>query len=73
MKTNKKIIHAFGLNEFGLIDLPRKISNVKISRLSNLEARGGCSICFPHGVDCNNSKFLKIKKNWKKHRKHQWK
>ena len=73
MKTNKKIMKAFGINEFDLIDFPKKISNVKISRIQNSEDRGGCTICFPHGFETTNSAISNSQRNWKKHRKHQWK
>jgi hypothetical protein len=33
MKRQKQMRKAFGINEFGLIDFPVKISNVQVSRI----------------------------------------
>lgn len=73
MKNHQKLIKAFGLNEFGCIDFPKKISNVKISRIVHTERMGGCSFCFPHGYETTNSTLSKNTRSWKKNRKHQWK
>lgn len=75
MKHFKKLKKAFGLNEIRIIDFPKKISNVKISRIYNTDKTGGCSFCFPHGIDTNNSKISKYRNNvnWKSYRKTQWK
>ncbi|NJB82070.1 phosphate ABC transporter substrate-binding protein [Wenyingzhuangia aestuarii] len=73
MKQYKKFRKAFGVNEFGLIDFPRKFSNVKISRISNFEKMGGCPFCFPHGIETCNSTTHKNKRNWKNSRFKQWK
>lgn len=73
MKAKRKLSKAFGVDEYGFPDIPRKASNVKISRIINSEARGGCAYCFPHGVDLNNAHFIKYQRNWKKYRKFQWK
>ena len=72
MNEKKVFRKAFRLNEFGLVDFPKKISNVKISRLKYGEERG-CSWCFPHGWETTNATVAKNKKNWKNHRKNQWK
>jgi hypothetical protein len=72
MKKIKSLRQAFGINEYGLIDFPMKISNVQVSRIlygDNL----GCSWCFPHGIEAINSKEIKFQRNWKKYRKTQWK
>ncbi|SIT02065.1 phosphate ABC transporter substrate-binding protein [Chryseobacterium gambrini] len=72
MKKFKTLKKFFGSNEFGLIDFPKKISNVQISRILYGDEMG-CSYCFPHGFETINSKEIKFQKNWKKYRKTQWK
>ncbi len=72
MKNYKKLKKAFGLNQFELIDFPKKFSNIKISRIQNSDKRGGCSWCFPHGIDTTNSKESKFTRNWKAYRLKQW-
>ena len=69
---NKKLKDAFGTNEYQLIDYPKKISNVKISRILYGD-KMGCSWYFPHGFETINSKEIKFQRNWKKFRKTQWK
>ena len=73
MRHKKKYIKAFGLNEFGYIDFPKKISNIQISRIQNTDKMGGCSYCFPHGIETTNSKYSKRTRNWKKYRRKQYK
>ena len=75
MNYFKKLKKAFGLNEFGMIDFPEKYSNVKISRFYNTDKTGGCSWCFPHGLETNNSTIGKYQnnRNWKSYRGNQWK
>ena len=73
MKNYKKLKRAFGLNEMGLIDFPRKISNIQISRIVNHEKMGGCSFCFPHGFETTNATSAKNTRSWKNHRLKQWK
>ncbi|UFH33394.1 phosphate ABC transporter substrate-binding protein [Chryseobacterium sp. C-71] len=72
MKKFKTLKQTFGINEYGLIDFPKKISNVQISRILYGDEMG-CSWCFPHGFETINSKEIKIQRNWKKYRKTQWK
>lgn len=63
----------FGLIEdYDLIDFPRKISGTKISRALYGDHMG-CSWCFPHGWDLINSKESKRQRSWKRFRKTQWK
>lgn len=69
---NKKLKDAFGVNEYQLIDFPKKISNVQISRILYGDEMG-CSWCFLHGIETINSKEIKFQRNWKKFRKTQWK
>ena len=71
-KSKKPLTKAFGVNEFKLIEYPVQISNVKIARLQFGDARG-CSYCFPHGWETDNSTHANRQRNWKKHRKTQWK
>lgn len=73
MGKNKKLQKAFGIGEDGIILVPFKYSNVKLSRLDNYDKMGGCYFCFPHGVDCINSKQSNIQRNWKRFRKTQYK
>lgn len=63
---------AFGINEFGLVDFPVKISNVQVSRIVYGNERG-CSRCFPHGWETDNSTFANRQRNWKSFRKTRWK
>ncbi|SHK93824.1 phosphate ABC transporter substrate-binding protein [Chryseobacterium polytrichastri] len=72
MKRLKTLRQSFGINEYGLIDFPNKISNVQVSRVLYGD-KMGCSWCFPHGYDTINSKEVKFQRNWKKYRKTQWK
>lgn len=72
MKNKKKLVKAFGKNDFEMIDFPLKISNVQISRILVGEIMG-CSYCFPHGYETSNATILKGKRCWKKYRKTQWK
>ncbi|WP_272149268.1 phosphate ABC transporter substrate-binding protein [Tenacibaculum aiptasiae] len=73
MKNLKRLKKVFGLNEYGFIDFPKKISNVKVSREINYVKMGGCSFCFPHGFETINSTISKNTRSWKKNRKKQWK
>lgn len=72
MKKNKSLKKAFGINEYELIDFPKKISNVQVSRILHGDDMG-CSRCFPHGFETVNSKWSKFQRNWKKYRKTQYK
>jgi hypothetical protein len=72
MKRKKNVADAFGRNEFGIIDLPIKFSNVQMSRLLLGEIMG-CSYCFPHGIETSNSTYSNKQRSWKKHRKTKWK
>ena len=72
MRKECRFIKAYGKNEYGLADMPTKVSGVFISRIKIGEEMG-CSICFPHGPDTNNRFYFKWQRSWKKHRKHQWK
>jgi len=72
MKHNRKLEKAFGLNEFGMVDFPKKISGTQTSRIviGNIM---GCSFCFPHGYEVVNARWYKIQRCWKSQRKTQWK
>lgn len=72
MKKFKSLRQAFGIDKYGLIDFPQKISNIRISRILYGNEMG-CSYCFPHGCETINSKEIKFQRNWKKYRKTQWK
>jgi hypothetical protein len=73
VKCQRKFKKAFGLNEEGLVDFPKKASNTKISRIKNSDKMGGCTYCFPHGIETTNSKYSKFTRNWKKYRVKQYK
>jgi len=71
-KNRKRLVKSFGVNEYGLVDLPIKISGTTISRLLIGEWMG-CEYCFPHGIEVINSRWNKQQRNWKGYRKTQWK
>lgn len=71
MKPKSVFRKAFGLDEHGFVALPSKFSNVQIARLEFGNKRG-CSWCFPHGWETDNSTVGKNRKNWKNHRKTQY-
>jgi len=69
----KKLKRVFGEDEFGFAELPQKISGVQISRVL-YENERGCSICFPHGFETDNSTAHRNRqRSWKKFRKTQYK
>lgn len=70
MKKPKRFKRAFGVDEYGFIDIPKKISGIKISRIIHGE-ESGCSYCFPHGYETINCTIPE--RSWKSHRKKQWK
>ncbi|KFF08056.1 hypothetical protein [Chryseobacterium luteum] len=73
MKKYKTLKQTFGINEYGLIDFPKKISGIQISRLIYGNEMG-CSYCFPHhGFETVNSHQEKYQRNWKKYRKTRYK
>ena len=72
MKRIMRLIKAFGENEAGLPDFPRKISGITVTRVMILN-ENGCSRCFPHGYECINSTIGNAQRCWKRHRRHQWK
>jgi len=72
MKKIKALRQTFGINEYGWIDFPGKISGVQVSRILYGDEMG-CSRCFPHGFEVVNAKHGKFQRNWKKYRKAQWK
>jgi hypothetical protein len=69
MKLVAEYKKAFGLDEYGHIDFPVKVSNVKLSRI----VHQGYSYCFPHGYDTENSTIDNRQRNWKKYRKTKYK
>ncbi len=71
-KARKRLIRAFGKNEAGLPDVPARFSNVQYSRVLYGDYMG-CGHCFPHGFETVNCRLDKIQRNWKKHRRTQWK
>ncbi len=72
-KKDYRLKKVFGVDEYGQAVLPVKISNIQISRIFNAEKRGGCTICFPHGVETSNSSLKKNRRSWKYKRNHQYK
>lgn len=71
-KSRKKLERAFGKNEFGEIEVPKRFSNVQAARILYGEQRG-CSRCFPHGWETDNSTINNRQRNWKRFRKYQCK
>jgi len=69
---NHKLQKAFGKDKLGFAAMPRKVSNVKVSRIRHAEERGGCTRCFPHGPETTNATVRKKKRSWKNQRKKQW-
>ena len=63
----KKSKDAFGIDEYGFAEYPKKMSYVRILRLEN---QLKCSYCKPH-KGCN-SKY-KDQRSWKEHRDSQYK
>ena len=55
----------------GFADIPKKFSNVRLSRIVHGEMRG-CSRCFPHGSETDNSTARKNRRSWKNRRKIQY-
>ncbi len=69
-----RIKNTFDYNEYGIADISMKIGNRRISRIHNFMKMGGCSYCFPHGIECINSTASKRRnRNWKLYRMRQWK
>ncbi|WP_041598682.1 hypothetical protein [Hahella chejuensis] len=69
-KREVRLIKAFGRNEAGLADLPKKVSGTMVSRVV-LGEESGCSRCFPHGFETVNARSPQ--RSWKTHRKTRWK
>jgi len=72
MKDRKRRVREFGKDEYGFSMLPVKYSNTKISRIDNTDKTGGCSFCFPHGIESTNSTWSNFQRSWKCFRKHQY-
>jgi len=73
-KANKSgMRRAFGIGEYGELLLSGKISNVALARIEHAADRGGCTRCFPHGVETTNATCKKNRRSWKNHRKTQYK
>lgn len=72
-RNAKSLCKAFGKDLHNIASIPRKFSNVKISRIQNYQKMGGCPFCFPHGMECTNATLGKLTRSWKKHRPKQWK
>ena len=72
MKREVRLIKAYGKNEYGFADLPKKVSGVFVSRIV-IGEESGCSRCFPHGYETINNHYVKYQRCWKKQRRNQWK
>ena len=68
-KSRKSLAEAFGEDEHGGPALPAKVGSRLVSRLIFCRARGGCSMCFPHGFETTNSSESKNRRSWKLYRK----
>ncbi|HVT89149.1 MAG TPA: hypothetical protein VHD56_09885 [Tepidisphaeraceae bacterium] len=64
----KRVTKMIGATAEGLPDTPRKMGNVRLSRIVHGQERG-CSYCFPHGIETNNGTARKNRRSWKNHRK----
>jgi hypothetical protein len=67
-KGRGKVKKVLARTEQGPPDTPRKMSNVRLSRIVHGEERG-CSRCFPHGTETDNCTARKNRRSWKYHRK----
>lgn len=66
----RNLRRKFGVNEYGFVDFPIKISGTTLRRIEN---DMGCCFCFPHGWECYNSTGKKARnRNWKRYRRRQW-
>jgi hypothetical protein len=72
MKREIRLIKAYGKNQYGLADVPKKTSGIRVARI-HIGEEAGCSRCFPHGHETINSHIVNSQRNWKKQRKNQWK
>lgn len=66
-----RVKKMMGTTEEGWPDTPKKMSNVKLSRLVHGKERG-CAWCFPHGLETNNSTRSKNRRSWKTSRTTQY-
>ena len=76
IKTKKefRLKKAFGYDYPGIVVIPRKFNNVRISRIQNYIEVGGCKFCYLHGREAPNFTFSKQRnRNWKRYRKTRWK
>ena len=71
MTKETRLIAAYGENEAGLADVPKKVSGTTVSRILHGEEMG-CSFCFPHGIETSNSRLRKLQRNWKRQRETPW-
>lgn len=73
-KANKSgMRRGFGIDEYGQLLLSGKVSNVTLARIEHAADRGGCTYCFPHGLETDNATCKKNRRSWKNHRKTQYK
>lgn len=70
MKNKRRLIKAFGEDEYGFPYLPAKVSGATIDRIF---MKVGCTLCFPHGIETSNSHWKNRQRSWKTHRKTQYK
>lgn len=69
--SSKVLGRIFGFTEEGVVDLPIRVSNVKIARIFAVR-QGECSRCFPHGFETSNATISKNWRSWKYYREHQY-
>lgn len=67
----REFVRRYGVNKAGLVDLPVKISNVRVERVF-AEGMGECGRCFPHGFETSNASSKKNRRSWKHYRKTQY-
>ena len=71
-RQNRKLNQQYGTTDEGFAELPRQGNNVLIARALHTRDRGGCSFCFPHGIETPNAKCKKNRRSWKNHRPTQY-
>ena len=71
--SEKSLIKAFGRNEYGFADIPRKYSNIRISRIIYKIDFYWDIYWFRHGYFTVKESSFNFQRNWKRFRKTQWK
>ena len=67
-RTEAVLASAFGREEGGVPEALPRIGGARLARLLHARERGGCSRCFPHGVETTNATSHKNTRSWKHRR-----